>query len=518
MQRAETVSKDALPRGGGAPDIADQLQQLQRYHRRILRQRAVERWWPCILLILLGGIAAGVAGQFVLDYPKYIFGAIVALVIFFLVTWRLELGLFITVICSTPFFPLAAAVKSLQIYPAIPLLLWLFLVILVLTAFRVRRPILPSFRATWPLFGLLALAVISDLMIQVTWTLGVPHKINNNPVVYSQIYGVALFFLPLIAIAVTTAILTEKEQWLERILQGLLIVAVLLAVLVIIKFKQIGASVYTFRFSEPKLGWMPLKAISQAFGLGFMLAYARCLYATCWKMRIFYAVCGLLCLLGVYFDLQNSWWLEVGAAFIVMTLAYSRRLFCVFCVAGIPFLPLVKYEIDKLATVKTADYYRLIIWQDALRVWSKQPVLGVGPGNFWAYDQRFTQLPKYLRQFNKTGLGVAHNGYLEILGELGPLGIFFYLAFIIVMIVICVQLFRRSNTPEKRADRILGLVGLGLTCGSALGDFTAGSFFLPPGQIGSSGNITRIVASWFVWGCVLYKDQLWRIARRTFKK
>jgi O-antigen ligase len=518
MQHAETLSKDAPPRGGGAPDIADQLQQLQRYHRRILRQRAVERWWPCILLIVLGGIAAGIAGQFTLLYPKYIFAAIIALVLFFLVTWRVGLGFFITAVCSTPWLPAAFGIKSrVQVYPALPLLFWLFFILLIQTAFRVRKPILPSFRAIWPLFGLLALAIISDIMAQVTWTLVVPHKINNSPVIYSELYGIVLFCLPLIAIAVTTAALTDREQWLERILNAYLVAAVLLAVLVIIKFKSVGASAETFRFSDPKLGWMALKAISQSLGLGCILAYARCLYAPRWRIRIAYAVAGLLCLAGIYIALQNSWWLEVGIALIVMTFAYSRIMFVLCCIGGLPTLPLIYLEIKKLETIKTADYYRLQIWQDALRVWSKQPVLGVGPGNFWAYDQHFTQLPKYLREFNKTGLGVAHNGYLQMLGELGPLGVFFYLAFIVVMIIIATQLFLRSNTPEKRNDRILGLVGLGLICGSAFGDFTSGAFFLQPRQIGSADGLPQVLTSWFVWGCVIYKDQLWRMARRTLR-
>jgi O-antigen ligase len=141
----------------------------------------------------------------------------------------------------------------------------------------------------------------------------------------------------------------------------------------------------------------------------------------------------------------------------------------------------------------------------------------VGPGNFWAYDQRFTHLPKFLREFNKTGLGVAHNGYLQVLGELGPLGVFFYLSFTVVMVLISVQLFRRSNTAETRKDRILALIGLGLICGSALADFTSGAFFVQPRQFGSTGSLPQILSSWFVWGCVMYKDQLWRTARRTFK-
>ena len=113
---------------------------------------------------------------------------------------------------------------------------------------------------------------------------------------------------------------------------------------------------------------------------------------------------------------------------------------------------------------------------------------------------------------------MSHYGYLQFLGELGPLGVFFYLAFIVVMIVICVQLFRRSNTPEKRNDRILGLIGLGLICGTALGDLTSGAFFLQPRQLGSADRLPQVIASWFVWGCVLYKDQLWRMTRRAFFK
>jgi len=152
-----------------------------------------------------------------------------------------------------------------------------------------------------------------------------------------------------------------------------------------------------------------------------------------------------------------------------------------------------------------------------LRVWSKQPLLGVGPGNFWAYDQRFTQLPRYLRDFSKTGLGVSHNGYLQTLGELGPLGLLFYLAMIVVIIVVAAQLFRRSKAPEKRNDAMLALVGLGLVCGSALGDITSGAMFLQPRQVGSSGSLTQVLSTWIIFGCIMYKDQLWRMARKKLK-
>lgn len=518
MQIADTFPKRAFPpQGGNAPDISTQLQKQRTEHQRILLNRAVVLWWPRVLLIALGGITAGIVGQFVFDYPIYVFAPMVALVILFLITWRVQFGMFVVAVTSTALFPQAFSVKALSVYPALPLLVWLFFVLAVQVAFRIKEAILPSFWAIWPLWGLACLAIISNIIVQVTWTRGVPHKIGNEPIILDEFYGIALFFLPLLTIAVTTVSLTKKEHWMEYIQTAFLTISVLLAAIVIIQFKRIGATIYTFRFSDPKLFWMSLKAISQILVLGSLIAYVRLLYSTRWRRRIMYAVAALLCLLGVYLSLQNSWWVEAAIGFAVITIAYSRKLFAALCVLCLPLIPVVLAEIQKLATVKTADFYRLIIWKDAIRVWSKQPLLGVGPGNFWAYDQRFTQLPKYLRDFSKTGLGVSHNGYLQTLGELGPLGLFFYLAMIVVIAVIAVRLFRRSKSPEKRNDRMLALVGLGLVCGSALGDFTSGAMFLQPRQVGSSGSLTQVLSTWIIFGCIMYKDQIWRTARKKLR-
>src|SRR2546429_952669 len=116
------------------------------------------------------------------------------------------------------------------------------------------------------------------------------------------------------------------------------------------------------------------------------------------------------------------------------------------------------------------------------RDWSSD-VCSSDLGNLWAYDQVFTHLPQGLRNFAASGLGVAHEGYLQTLGELGPVGLFFQVAFIVVLIIAAARLFRRSRDVSKaeiRSDRILGLVGLGLICGSSAADFVASYFFLPP--------------------------------------
>lgn len=541
MQFTDTFSKGALPptQGGevSTRKFADELRKQRRYHRLILLRRATGFWWYRLLLVVIAGIASSFLAPLFLSSPKTIIGGIGAIVLLFFVAKYADWGLLLIAIFATAFFPAVLQVKSLSASPVQPLLVLLFVILIVQIVFHVRQPVFPSFWSIWPWLGIILLAFVSEIMVQFTWTHLVPHRINTNPIYYDEIFGVALFFFPLITVWVTTICVSSKERLIEYIQRAYLILAVLAALVIFYEFRRIGATIYTFRFSTPTILWMSLRALAQLLALGCMIAYARFLYATTWRRRLFYLLAVACCLGGVYLTLENSWWLELGLALLVMTFAYSRRLFVYCCMAMLPFLPLVKAEISKLQQVKSADSYRLIIWQDALRVWSKQPLLGVGPGNFWAYDQRFTQLPFYLRNFNKTGLGVAHNGFLQILGELGPIGLFFYLSVIVVIIVVSIRMFRRSpvkkittgRNPLKwldvylytdsdlRHDRMLALVSLGLICGSAVGDFFAGSFFLQPRQIGGFNDLPQVLTSWIIWGLVLYKDQLWRIARKKLR-
>src|SRR5260370_38170092 len=114
---------------------------------------------------------------------------------------------------------------------------------------------------------------------------------------------------------------------------------------------------------------MSLRALAQLLALGGMIAYARFLYATSWRRRLIFFLALVCCLGGVYLTLENSWWVELGLALLVMTIAYSRRFLVYCCIAMLPLLPVVKSEISKLQQVKTADSFRFFFWQDGLRGW-----------------------------------------------------------------------------------------------------------------------------------------------------
>ena len=534
MQVAGRFSGKYLPSSawGETADIATQLRRKRASHRRILLSRTLGLWWYRVLLMFLAiivAVAVGSSGYFDL---KIFLGLAVGIVLFFLAIRRVEFGIVLAAFATTPLVPTLGQIKSLELHAIELLLVALFVTLLVQTAFNVRQPVLPSIWAVWPQIGLVIMAFVSTVFVQITWTPSVPHKINANPIIFDEVYGVALYFIPLLTITVTTAALTKKDKLIEYIQSAFLTAAFICSLVVIVRFKSVGANIYTFRFSEPSIGYMTLRALAQILALGAMIGYARFLYATLWKSRLVYGIVTVFCLVAVYFTLENSWWLEVGLGLIVITVMFSRKLLLFFIACAVPLLPLVKYEIDKLSQVKTADYYRLIIWKDALRVWSKQPIFGVGAGDFWSYDQRFTQLPMYLHNCNKTGLCVAHNGYLQLLGELGPMGPILIVAFIVTIIVIGTVLFRRSkvkmipgrnildkvdlglyaDTPQRQ-DRILAMICVGLVAGSAVGDFFSGSFFLQPRQIGSAVGLPQVITSWIMWGCLIYRDKLWRMAR-----
>jgi O-antigen ligase len=541
MQISDTFSGGASPSlpGGDASTrkFASELRKQRRNHRLIQLRRATGFWWYRLLLIVIAGLASPFLAPLLLASPKIIIGGMGAIVLLFIVVKYADWGLLLIAIFATAFFPAVLQVKSLGASPVQPLIILLFIILIVQTAFHVREPVFPSFWSIWPWLGIIVLAFVSEIMVQFTWTHVVPRRINNNPIYYDELFGIALFFFPLITVLITTICVSSKERLIQYVQRAYMILALLAALVIFYEFRRIGATIYTFRFADPTILWMSLRALAQLLALGAILTYARFLYATTLRSRLIYLLALVCCLGSLYLTLENSWWLEFGLALIVMTFAYSRRLFVYCCIAMLPFLPLVKAELSKLQQVKTADSFRIIIWQDSLRVWSKQPLLGVGPGNFWAYDQRFTQLPFYLRDFNKTGLGVAHNGFLQILGELGPVGLFFYLSLMVVIMVVSIRMFRRSPVKKitigknrlkwldlhyyvesvQRQDRILALVSLGLICGSVVGDFFAGSFFLQPRQVGSFSELPQVLTSWIIWGLVLYKDQLWRKARKKLR-
>src|SRR5438093_596581 len=103
---------------------------------------------------------------------------------------------------------------------------------------------------------------------------------------------------------------------------------------------------------------------------------------------------------------------------------------------------------------------RMAHWQAALRMYLDHPLVGVGPGHYaLAY-------PAYrVNDFWLDPLGHAHNLYLNLMAEMGFLGIVGYLTLVHAWVVAIVRRYRLSVTPFDRAlasGVLAGLLAVGI--------------------------------------------------------
>src|SRR5207247_712178 len=107
------------------------------------------------------------------------------------------------------------------------------------------------------------------------------------------------------------------------------------------------------------------------------------------------------------------------------------------------------------------DLDRIGLWHSALIVWSKSPIIGVGAGNLVGYMERFSVFSITLVL---QGYQQAHNIFLELLAELGVVGLALFLFF---MGMVIWRLARRVPSRSTAAQHIQA-TGLAMLVGSAL--------------------------------------------------
>jgi len=146
-------------------------------------------------------------------------------------------------------------------------------------------------------------------------------------------------------------------------------------------------------------------------------------------------------------SLNRSWLLSFGGLAVAMALTVSSP--TLFGKAALPLRDRVKDAVNlKGWTVR----HRLVLWRAAALMTRENPILGVGPDNYWS---RFPLVQAAFRpEYAKKGFLYppkeprAHNDYFQLAAEQGLVGLGVWFWFAVVLARMGVLAARRAATPE----------------------------------------------------------------------
>lgn len=313
----------------------------------------------------------------------------------------------------------------------------------------------PMLRPTFnrPLIGLVAVAGISLVTGRLWLDPEVPAANVNLAVSLGQI---ALFVWPIaIAIVVGDVVRDARtRRRLEAILTALALPGVAYPVLEPLGIStawsvHIGLVAGPFAFarlvSRPWTGWamVDLAVVSAPIVAGLVAHKAL------WYIA---GGAGLLAVLVIR-----------GRAVVFVTgLLVAALVVCAsYAITADPLPPparaQVEFERAQQSLGPQAGRLRLAI--DAVRIWERAPVFGVGPGNMWPYMHRYSVLD------------TSHNQYTNLLLELGLAGLTCFVMFAGAAVATGFRLYNRLGSGAARATALGWLGGfIGLLVGGLTGD------------------------------------------------
>ena len=111
-------------------------------------------------------------------------------------------------------------------------------------------------------------------------------------------------------------------------------------------------------------------------------------------------------------------------------------------------------RIEKISTNDASSQARLVYWNNALKISRKNPVTGIGLGNY-----RIESIPYELTTSDDSIVSLhTHNDFLEIMAETGILNSLIYLSLFIFILIINLRNILKSTSKKIRNTAILTLM------------------------------------------------------------
>jgi len=163
--------------------------------------------------------------------------------------------------------------------------------------------------------------------------------------------------------------------------------------------------------------------------------------------------------LGLYFTYSYGAWLAMAVALIVIIwLKYSKKdhkkylaIFAILLVAFLALASFFKYKSIENLGARSSLASRVTIWKSAGLMVEKNPLFGIGPGNF---QEKYLEYQKYFPPYLEWSAPQPHNIFLAFWLESGLLGL---AGFVILLFY-----FFCDNKKTIENNRDLGILFLGI--------------------------------------------------------
>jgi O-antigen ligase len=161
--------------------------------------------------------------------------------------------------------------------------------------------------------------------------------------------------------------------------------------------------------------------------------------------------------------------LAISATLMTLVLLKSRKAFVWLAVALLLFAVVSRPFLSGMyqTSEDQGDFDRFGIWSDAAHMaLDTNPILGIGPGNFYPYSFRFGSI-----WYGRYTYTTAHNNYAQIVAEMGLLGLAVLFWLLFAGIKTGVKLFREARTDLKWIPAAATAIFVGFAASSVLGDY-----------------------------------------------
>lgn len=362
----------------------------------------------------------------------------------------------------------------------IPLLLGVWVIDMVV---RKRKISFVLSRPIYPLVGLAFVSLLAFGIGQLPWFVyakGAPLK--------SQVAGLAIFILS-VAAFILVANLIKELGWLKRLTWLFLVLGTI--------YMLVGAiPALTGVFAEylPRGGggsllyvWLVAVAFSQLLINRKLSWYLRILLIGLIALTFYVAV-------GLQFDWKSGWVPAITVLWVVVFLRNPKigiglALFSLIFLRDIPSFIISTDEYSYSTRLAAWE----IIWMEIIKV---NPLLGLGPANYYFYTPLYPILG-YSVQFN------SHNNYVDIVAQIGLLGLACLLWFVIEMVILGWNLMKTVEEGFSRAYVIGVMAGLaGTLVAGMLGDWIFPFVY----NIGVRGIQASILGWIFMGGLVVIQQ------------